>query len=98
MVMNKKDFDKLVASVKEAGEIKAGVRKPSRQYEIKPPEIRMVREKLQASQSEFALMIGVSMRTLQNWEQGRRRPEGPAKTLLRVASRNPAAILEALHG
>lgn len=96
--MNKKDFDKLVASVKEAGEIKAGVRKPSRHYEIKPPEIRLVREKLQASQGEFALMIGVSMRTLQNWEQGRRRPEGPAKTLLRVASRNPAAILEALHG
>jgi putative transcriptional regulator len=96
--MRKQDFDKLVDSVKEAGAIKAGRAKPSRQYEIKPPEIRMVREKLQASQGEFAMMIGVSMRTLQNWEQGRRRPEGPAKTLLRVAARNPAAILEALHG
>ncbi len=96
--MRKQEFDKLVASVKEAGEIKAGGKHPSRQYEIKPPEIRLVREKLRASQGEFAMMIGVSIRTLQNWEQGRRRPEGPAKTLLRVAARNPAAILEALHG
>jgi hypothetical protein len=44
-----------------------------------------------------ALMIGVSVRTLQNWEQGRRNPEGPAKALLRVASRNPNAVLDALH-
>lgn len=96
--MKKKEFDKLVASIKEAGEIKAGRVRPSRFYEIKPPEIRKVREKLHASQGEFAMMIGVSMRTLQNWEQGRRRPEGPAKTLLRVATRNPKAILEALYG
>ena len=96
--MKKTNFDKLVASIKEAGAIKTGRVKPSRQYEIKPPEIRMVREKLHASQDEFALMIGVSPRTLQNWEQGRRRPEGPAKTLLRVAMRKPEAIVEALHG
>ena len=96
--MKKTDFDKLVASIKEAGAIKTGRVKPIRQYEIKPPEIRLVREKLHASQDEFALMIGVSPRTLQNWEQGRRRPEGPAKTLLRVALRKPEAIGEALHG
>jgi len=95
--MKEKDFDKLVASIKEAGEIKAGRRKPRRVYEIKPPQIKMVREKLHASQSQFAMMIGVSTRTLQNWEQGRRRPEGPAKALLRVASKNPEAVLEALH-
>jgi len=63
----------------------------------KPPEIKSVREKLDVSQSEFALMIGVSVRTLQNWGQGRRRPEGPAKALLRVASRNPYAVFDALH-
>jgi len=56
-----------------------------------------VREKLDVSQSEFALMIGVSVRTLQNWEQGRRRPKSPAKALLRIASRNPDAVLDALH-
>jgi len=91
-------FAKLVASIKEAGEIRAGHQKPSRMYEIKPPEIRMVRERLDVSQNEFAVMIGVSTRTLQNWEQGRRQPEGPAKALLTIASRNPTAVLDALHG
>ncbi len=95
--MKTEHFEKLVASIKEAGEIKAERKAPSRVYEIKPPEIKSVREKLDVSQSEFALMIGVSVRTLQNWEQGRRRPEGPAKALLRIASRNPDAVLDALH-
>jgi putative transcriptional regulator len=95
--MKEETFAKLVASIKEAGEIKAGHRTPSLTYEIKPPEIRMVRERLDVSQGEFAVMIGVSTRTLQNWEQGRREPEGPAKALLTIASRNPAAVLDALH-
>jgi len=96
--MKKSHFEKLIASIKEAGEIKAGRKKPSRVYEIEPPEIKTVREKLNVSQNDFALMIGVSIRTLQNWEQGRRKPKGPAKALLRVASRNPSAVLNALHG
>jgi putative transcriptional regulator len=95
--MKKDHFEKLVASIKEAGEIKAGKKPPSRIYEINPPEIKIVREKLNVSQKEFALMIGVSVRTLQNWEQGRRKPEGPAKALLRIASRDPNAVLAALH-
>jgi putative transcriptional regulator len=95
--MKKEHFEKLVASIKEAGKIKAGRKVPSRLYEIKPPEIKTVREKLKVSQNEFALMIGVSVRTLQNWEQGRREPEGPAKALLRIALRNPSAVLDALH-
>jgi putative transcriptional regulator len=95
--MKNNHFEKLVASIREAGEIKAGRKKPSRIYEIKPPEIKTVREKLNVSQNEFALMIGVSVRTLQNWEQGRRKPEGPAKALLRIASKNPSAVLDALH-
>ena len=95
--MKKGDFEKLAASIKEAGEIKAGQKKPSRVYEIKPPEIKTVRQKLNVSQTQFALMIGVSVRTLQNWEQGRRKPEGPAKALLQIASRNPSAVLDALY-
>jgi len=95
--MRKDHFERLVASIKEAGEIKAGRKAPSRMYEIKPPEIKTVRDKLNVSQNDFALMIGVSVRTLQNWEQGRRTPEGPAKALLRIASRNPSAVLDALH-
>ena len=96
--MKEDTFAKLVTSIKEAGEIKAGHRPPSRTYEIPPPEIRMVRDRLDVSQGEFAVMIGVSTRTLQNWEQGRRRPEGPAKALLTIAARNPSAVLDALHG
>ena len=95
--MKTENFDKLVASIKEAGEIKTGRKAPSRVFEIKPPEIRSVREKLKVSQNEFALMIGVSVRTLQNWEQGRRKPEGPAKALLRIALKNPTAVLDALQ-
>lgn len=95
--MKKEHFESLIASIKEAGQIKAGDKKPSRVYEIKAPEIKTIREKLNVSQTEFALMIGVSIRTLQNWEQGRRKPEGPAKALLRIASRNPTAVLDALH-
>lgn len=95
--MKKDKFEKLVSSLKEAGEIKGGSKAPGRMFEIKPPEIKTVREKLNVSQNEFALMIGVSVRTLQNWEQGRRKPEGPAKALLRIASRNPSAVLDALH-
>lgn len=52
--------------------------------------------KLEKSQEEFALMIGMSVATLQNWEQGRRRPEGPARALLRVAAKNPQAVAKAL--
>ena len=95
--MKNEDFDMLIASVKEAGAIKAGKKKPSRVFDVTPPEIKKVRECLHVSQNEFALMIGVSVRTLQNWEQGRRKPEGPAKALLQVAARDPRAVMEALH-
>ncbi|RJP27576.1 MAG: helix-turn-helix domain-containing protein [Candidatus Omnitrophota bacterium] len=95
--MKKDHFEKLVASIQEAGEIKAGRKAPGRVFEIKPPDIKLVREKLNVSQNEFALMIGVSVRTLQNWEQGRRKPEGPAQALLRIASKNPQTILDALE-
>lgn len=94
--MKKKDFDKLVASVKQAGKIKRGKLKPSRVFRFKPADIKAIRDKLGASQSEFALMIGVSVSTLQNWEQGRRQPDGPARALLKVAAENPEAVAEAL--
>jgi putative transcriptional regulator len=91
-----KDSEKLVASVKQAGRIKRGKLKPGRVFHFKPADIKAVREKLGVSQSEFAMMIGVSVSTLQNWEQGRRRPEGPARALLKIATENPEALAEAL--
>ena len=95
--MKNKDFSKLLASIKEAGEIKSGQKKPNRIFRITPPRIKDVRKRLNLSQSDFALMIGVSISTLQNWEQGRREPDGPAKALLKVASKNPKAVMDALH-
>jgi putative transcriptional regulator len=95
--VKEEEFSKLVASIKEAGKIKASRKKASRESVIEPPDIKTVRKKPRVSQREFAMMIGVSTRTLQNWVQGRRIPEGPAKALLKVAVRNPRAVLEALH-
>jgi len=94
--VRQKDFDRLVASVKQAGAIRRGRQKPGRVTEFRSEDVRAIRGKLEKSQEEFALMIGVSVATLQNWEQGRRRPEGPARALLRVAAKNPQAVAEAL--
>ena len=94
--MRTKDFAKLVSSVKQAGRIRRGRTKASRTFEIRPIDIRAIRQKLGRSQSEFALMIGVSVSTLQNWEQGRRRPVGPAQALLKVAASNPRIVAQAL--
>lgn len=94
--MREQEFKKLVASVKQAGRIRRGQLKPGRVLHFRADDIRSIRSKLEKSQAEFALMIGVSVSTLQNWEQGRRQPEGPARALLRVAARNPAAVAEAL--
>jgi putative transcriptional regulator len=60
-------------------------------------DVKAIRKKLAKSQREFALMIGVSVGTLRNWEQGRRRPVGPARALLRVAARSPEAFRDALE-
>lgn len=95
--MNKVAFEELLTSVRQAGRIRRGALKPSRVTEFRPADVRAVRAKLGASQTEFALMIGVSVAALRNWEQGRRTPDGPALALLRVAARNPKAVIEALH-
>jgi putative transcriptional regulator len=94
--MRQQDFDELIKSVRGAGKIKRGEMAASRTFRFQPDDIRAIRSKLGLSQSEFALLIGVSVATLQNWEQGRRHPEGPARALLRIAAKNPEAVLEAL--
>jgi putative transcriptional regulator len=73
--MNEQDFDLLMESIKQAGEIKRGERQPSRIFQFTPLDVKEIRHKLRQSQREFAQMIGVSVATLQNWEQGRRKPE-----------------------
>jgi putative transcriptional regulator len=59
--------------------------------------VRAIRERLAMSQATFARLFGISVDTLQNWEQGRRQPEGPARMLLRVIDREPEAVRRALR-
>ncbi|VAX35379.1 hypothetical protein MNBD_UNCLBAC01-1400 [hydrothermal vent metagenome] len=95
--MNKEDFKDLLTGIKEIGKIREGKIKPGRVFKFNPMEVKNIRKKLKQSQKEFSFMIGVSIGTLKNWEQGRRVPEGPARALLKVASKKPQAVLEALH-
>lgn len=93
--MKKELFDELLQSVKEATAIERGRAKPSRRFEVKTGnDVVRVRSRLGLSQNKFARLLGISENTLQNWEQGRRKPAGPAKILLKVAARHPQAILE----
>jgi len=90
-------FQQLAASLKEGGAIMRGKKKAARTTVLESPDARAIREKLGLSQTQFAALMGISPRTLQNWEQGHRHPEGTARALLRVAEIHPQAVLEALH-
>lgn len=94
--MKEQDFEKLKTSLRQTGKIRRGKMKPSRVIKFNPADIKKIRHKLAKSQAEFAMMIGVSVSTLQNWEQGRRQPEGPARALLKIAAENPEAVDKAL--
>jgi putative transcriptional regulator len=95
--MKEAAFQELLKSVKQAGQIRRGELKPSRVTTFLPEAVKAVRAQLGQTQEQFALMIGVSVATLRNWEQGRRHPEGPALALLRVTAKNPQAVAAALH-
>jgi putative transcriptional regulator len=94
--VKQKDFGDLVKSVRQAGQIRRRKMRPSRVTTFKAADVRAIRDSLGKSQTEFAMMIGVSVATLRNWEQGRRVPDGPAQALLRVAAQNPEAVASAL--
>ena len=93
--MKKELFEELLESVKQAKAIEKGQLNPARVVRINPKtDIVRVRGKLGLSQSKFAAILGISADTLQNWEQGRRTPTGPAKVLLKIAARHPEVLLE----
>jgi putative transcriptional regulator len=92
--MNDELFKELAQSVREGGAILRGRKKPSRAFSIDEPDVAAIRNEYGLSQDQFAALLGISVRTLQNWEQGRRTPHGPAKVLLRVAARHPEAVLD----
>ena len=95
--MDKKHFDNLAKSIDQMNQIHQGKIKPAKVTKFNAISIRKIRQQLHQSQAEFALMIGVSPSTLRNWEQGLRKPEGPAMALLTVAKKNPVAVYKALH-
>lgn len=76
-------------------ELKAGQYARVTQVPITPAA--QARAQVGLSQASFSKLLGVSVRTLQEWEQGRREPTGAAQTLLRVAQSNPKALLAAMH-
>ena len=93
--MKKELFEELLESVKQAKAIEQGELKPARTFRLNPKtDIVKVRGKLGLSQSKFAAVMGISADTLQNWEQGRRSPTGPAKVLLKIATKHPEVLLE----
>lgn len=87
-------FQQLVSSVKEMKAVERGKQEPTRRSRMEPSHVTRVRQRLQLSQARFAEMMGISLRTLQNWEQGHRHPTGAAQVLLEVADRHPEALLE----
>jgi putative transcriptional regulator len=93
--MKKKLFDQLTESLEEAAKIRRGELPPSRVFRVDAKnDILRLRAQLGLSQTRFATLLGISEDTLQNWEQGRREPTGPAKVLLRIAAKHPELLLE----
>ncbi|MDZ7341986.1 MAG: helix-turn-helix domain-containing protein [candidate division KSB1 bacterium] len=90
-------FEELLESVKQGGAIIRGEMKAGRFFKFDPPDVQLIRKNYGLSQEKFAKLLGISVSTLRNWEQGRRKPEGPARILLRVAATHPQAILDAVH-
>ena len=95
--MNDELFSELVASVREGGAILRNEKEASRAFVVDEPDVAAIRDEYGLSQTKFAALLGISVRTLQNWEQGRRKPQGPAKVLLRVASKHPKAVLDVVR-
>ena len=90
-------FDDLVQSLKEAKDISSGKVEASRRINVMAPDAKAVREKIGLSQSEFARLMRVSIKTLQNWEQHRRTPTGPAAALLKIVLSAPDVALRSLN-
>ena len=95
--MDKEMFNELLSSVEQMDTVVQGKMDASREFVFPDPEVKDIREKMGLSQNRFATLIGVSKRTLENWEQGRRHPTGPAKALLRIVDADPQGALNALH-
>ena len=93
--MSERDIgQEILEGIREIKDYKAG-RKVLRVHTLKEPAPpKVIRTRLKLSQSAFAGLMGVSLRTVQDWEQGRRKPSGPALALLRIAEQKPEVFLK----
>ena len=94
--MKASDFAKLTTSLQQAGEIRRGGLRPGHVTRFRPAGVRAIREQLEVTQEEFALLIGVSVATFRNLGAGVPGAGWPARALLRVAAANPQAVITAL--
>jgi putative transcriptional regulator len=94
--MKANEFKELLGSVKEVGEIMSGKRKPSRIFYL-GSRIKGIRTELGQSQLEFAELLQIPVSTLRNWEQGRRIPQGPAQSLLKIVESLPKQAIKILR-
>lgn len=95
--MDKRAFEDLLKSARDMGRHMRGERVAGvRERLLEEPEASAVREAVKMSQREFAILVGVPVKTLQNWEQKRTRPTGPARALLRAIAKDPKHVLRAL--
>ncbi len=97
--MKKTDFAQLLHGAAALGRALRGSTRAgdiARRHRLDPEGVAAVRGRLGLSQPQFARLLGVGLGTLRHWEQGRRQPTGAARVLLRVAARDPQALLHAV--
>lgn len=95
--MKEELFKELVESVREGGAILRGQASPSRKFMVDDTDVKQIRTNYHLSQAQFASLLGISVATLQNWEQGRRSPKGAARVLLQVAAKHPDVVWQVVQ-
>jgi len=90
-------FEELLTSVKEAGKIHRGELQPTRVFIVNALDVQRIRQNLNLSQAQFAALVHVSVKTLRNWEQGARVPDGAAAALLTAIRNDPKNVISALN-
>jgi putative transcriptional regulator len=93
--VNDQLFGELVDSIKEAGDYLKSEGAPAGVTFLGEPDPKAIRTLLDLTQEEFAAALCISVKTLRNWEQGRREPSGPAMRLLQIAAKHPEVLLDA---
>jgi putative transcriptional regulator len=92
--MHAEMFNELLESVRQGKDILKGERSASRRFYVNEINVPQLRSRFELTQNKFAKLLGISVSTLRNWEQGRRKPQGAARVLLQIADLHPEAVLE----